>query len=430
MELLITALNHQGLGVAHHEGKAIFVSNALPGEKVIAKVTKQHKRYDNAMALEILEPSAMRVAPICPHFQVCGGCALQHMASTAQIELKQNVLLEQLKHFAAVTPESVSPPIVSQTHGYRRKARLGVKFVEKKNKLLIGFREQNNRFLADLETCKVLLPQVGESFGPLRDTLMQLSQYRAIAQIELAAGDDAIGLIIRHLAPLTAADVDILIAYAKTHQVHIYLQPGGPLTVHRIWPQTDEVSTYTIKGNPDLKLQFHPLDFIQVNAGINQLMVERVLDALNLTADDRVLDLFSGLGNFTLPIASLAKHVVGVEGSQEMVERLLANALRNNLANIQAFAWDLTKPIDHLPWSTTTYDKIVIDPPRAGALEVVEHIKRFQAKTIVYISCHIATLARDSKIILEQGYRLKTAGVIDMFPHTMHVESMAVFERT
>ncbi|HLF66866.1 MAG TPA: 23S rRNA (uracil(1939)-C(5))-methyltransferase RlmD, partial [Gammaproteobacteria bacterium] len=204
-------------------------------------------------------------------------------------------------------------------------------------------------------------------------------------------------------------------------------QPGGPQTVHRIGAQSDSELSYTLNMNPDIRLEFSPLDFIQVNAGINQLMVNRVLEVLDLTPSDNVLDLFSGLGNFTLPMARKANSVVGVEGSQEMVERLLANAARNGLQNVSAYAWDLTKPIGHLPWSKQTFDKIVLDPPRAGALEIVQQIKQFNAKTIVYISCHIATLARDSKIILEQGYRLKAAGVIDMFPHTMHVESMAVF---
>lgn len=425
MQLLIKSLNHQGLGVATHEGKTVFVSNALPGEEVIAKVTKQHKRYNEARALEILSPASDRAIPACPHFLTCGGCSLQHMSSEAQIALKQHVLLEQLQHFANAKPKIVLPALQGPSFGYRRKARMGVKFVDKKNKLLIGFREQNNRYLADLETCKVLIPAIGESFEPLRAVLMQLSNYRSIAQIELAAGGSNIALIVRHLEPLTEYDQQLLIHFGQTHQFHIYLQSKGPETVHLIWPLEGEKLSYTLTQE-NITLEFNPLDFVQVNADINQQMVAQALDQLDLNNTDKVLDLFSGLGNFTLPIAKRANQVVGVEGSLPMVQQLLKNAQYNGLDNVQGYAFDLTKPIDYQPW-VSAYDKIVLDPPRAGALEIAQQIKRFKANKIVYISCHLATLARDSKIIIEQGYHLQAAGVIDMFPHTMHAESMAVF---
>jgi 23S rRNA (uracil1939-C5)-methyltransferase len=424
MQLTIKSLNHQGLGVATHEGKTVFVSNALPGEEVIALRTKQHRRYDEAQATEILTPAPERITPVCPHFLVCGGCSLQHMSSEAQMALKQDVLLEQLKHFANAVPKTILDPLHGPSEGYRRKARMGVKFVDKKNKLLIGFREQNNRYLADLNTCKVLLPEVGHSFEPLREALMQLSNYRSIAQIELSAGDGVIAFIVRHLEPLSENDHEVLINYGKTHHIHIYLQPKGPETVHLLYPEQSELSYTLVQENMTLK--FNPLDFIQVNASINQQMLQAALVQLDLNKSDKVLDLFSGLGNFTLPIAKRAAHVVGVEGSSPMVQQLLANAKLNHLDNVEGYTFDLTKPIEYQPW-VRAYDKMVLDPPRAGALEIAQQIKRFQAKKIVYISCHLATLARDTKVILEQGYQLQAAGVIDMFPHTMHAESMAVF---
>ncbi|MGA2654657.1 MAG: 23S rRNA (uracil(1939)-C(5))-methyltransferase RlmD [Gammaproteobacteria bacterium] len=422
MQLTIKSLNHQGQGIAIHNGKTIFVTNALPGEEVIVRITKTHKKYDEAQAVEILTPADERVEPICPHFLTCGGCSLQHMQSSSQVALKQNVLLEQLRFIAQVEPKEILKPIQGPTAGYRRKARIGVKYVDKKNKLLIGFREQNNRYLADLDTCKVLIPQIGESFAPLRDALMQLSNYRAIAQIELASGDDVTSIIVRHLEPLTENDLNILQQYGKQHNIHIYLQAKGPDSVQLLWPEQSDL-TYEIDNSV---LHFNPLDFIQVNAAINHQMVAAAIAELDLNANDHVLDLFSGLGNFTIPIAKRAGHVVGVEGSEVMVKKLLDNAQQNNLTNIEAYAYDLTKLIDCQPW-VRTYDKLILDPPRAGALEIAEQIKRFQAKKIVYISCHLATLARDTKIILEQGYTLQAAGVIDMFPHTMHAESMAVF---
>ncbi len=422
MQLTIESLNHQGLGVAHHEGKTVFVSNALPGEVVIAQRSKQHRRYDEARALEILSASEDRRNPVCPHFLMCGGCSLQHMSSDAQITLKQNVLLEQLKHIAKVVPKTLLAPIQAPTEGYRRKARLGVKFVDKKDKLLIGFREQNNRYLADLTTCKVLLPQVGDSFEPLRVALMQLSNYRSIAQVELSAGDEVIALIIRHLEPLTENDHQVLINYGKESNIHIYLQPKGPETVHLIWPSQSDLSYV----NDNIIFKFNPLDFTQVNTTINQQMVQAALLQLDVNPSDQVLDLFCGLGNFTLPLAKRAAQVVGVEGSAQMVKQLLNNAQFNNLDNVEGFTFDLFKPLDYQPW-VHTYDKLLLDPPRAGALEIAQQIKRFHAKKIVYISCHLATLARDTQVILEQGYQLEAAGVIDMFPHTMHAESMAVF---
>jgi 23S rRNA (uracil1939-C5)-methyltransferase len=428
MQLTVKSLNHQGVGIAHHEGKTVFVNNALPDETVAVQITKRHKRYDEAVATEIITASKDRVEPICPHFQVCGGCMLQHMKSDAQIALKQQVLMEQLQHFAQATPDNLLPLMSGVSQGYRRKARLGVKFVEKKNKLLIGFREQNNRYLADIETCPVLVPKIGQSFSLLRDMLMQLSNYRSIAQIELAAGDDITALIFRHLEPLTDQDIKIFQDYGQTHDIHIYLQPKGPETVHCIWPNSPKDLTYSLAVE-QLTLAFHPLDFVQVNADINQQMVKRVLEVLDLNKNDTVLDLFSGLGNFTLPMAKRAGQVVGVEGSPVMVARLLENAKRNHLENVSAFAADLSKPIDGFAWARQTYNKIVLDPPRTGALELVQQIKQFQASIIVYISCHPATLARDTKIIIEQGYHLQAAGAIDMFPHTMHVESMAVFVR-
>jgi 23S rRNA (uracil1939-C5)-methyltransferase len=429
VELQIERLSHEGRGIARLDGKLIFVEGALPGETVRATYTATHKKYDEARALEVLSASPDRVEPPCAHFSICGGCSLQHLARPAQIAFKQGVLAEQFLHFGGIEPEEWLPPLVDEEAAYRRKARLGVKFVIKKDALLVGFREKQSHFLADIQSCHVLDRRIGEQLLDLRAVISGLAKRDIIPQIEVAAGDTGVALVFRHMEPLPPADIAALVAFAAARDWQLYLQPGGLDSVHRVWPEAGEDRlTYAL---PDfgLELAFHPMDFTQVNAGINRRMVKLALDLLDPQSGERVLDLFSGLGNFTLPLATRAGEVVGVEGSQAMADRGMENARRNGLGNVAFYAQDLTADFSQQPWARQGFDRLLIDPPRSGAQEVVEYLPKFRARRVVYVSCNPATLARDAGLMKAHGYRLTKAGVMDMFPHTTHVESIAVFEK-
>jgi 23S rRNA (uracil1939-C5)-methyltransferase len=429
VELQIERLSHEGRGIARLDGKLIFVEGALPGEAVRATYTATHKKFDEARALEVLSASPDRVEPPCAHFSICGGCSLQHLARPAQIVFKQGVLAEQFRHFGGIEPEEWLPPLVDEEAAYRRKARLGVKFVIKKDALLVGFREKQSHFLADIQGCHVLDRRIGEQLMDLRAVISGLAKRDIIPQIEVAAGDTGVALVFRHMEPLPPEDIAALVAFAAARDWQLYLQPGGLDSVHRVWPEAGEDRlTYTL---PDfgLELAFHPMDFTQVNAGINRRMVKLALDLLDTQPGERVLDLFSGLGNFTLPLATRAGEVVGVEGSQAMADRGMENARRNGLGNVAFYAQDLTADFSQQPWARQGFDRLLIDPPRSGAQEVVEYLPKFRARRVVYVSCNPATLARDAGLMKAHGYRLTKAGVMDMFPHTTHVESIAVFER-
>ena len=437
-EMLITRLSHEGRGIANHEdGKVVFVDFALPGERVSVNITEQQRKYDEGDVLEVFEASSDRVAPACPHFSVCGGCSLQHMDRTAQIRFKQSVLTEQLQHFGGLQPAQWLPPLVDDNVAYRRKARLGVRYVIKKEKLLVGFRERKSGFLAEMSECHVLDARIGQSIMALRDMITTLDGREQLPQIEVAAGDPTaddpqVALIFRHFQPLTDHDRDIIREFCQQRGWHCYLQPGGYDSVHRIWPEDGENRLYYHLpefGPNGLRMAFHPNDFTQVNAAINNRMVSLALKLLEPKANERVLDLFCGLGNFTLPLATVAAEVVGVEGSQEMVERGGENAKANGLSNVSFYAHDLTKDVSGLPWAQAGFDKILIDPPRSGALEVLPHVIKLAPSRIVYVSCNPATLARDAGELAKSGYVLTQAGVMDMFTHTTHVESIAVFER-
>ncbi len=441
VELTIDRLSHEGRGIAHRDdGKIVFVDGALPGEQVTAQVTFTHKKYDEASVLSVQSSSAQRVAPPCAHFGVCGGCSLQHMAPAAQIAFKQTVLVDHLQHFGGIKPQTWLPPLTSPDHSYRRKARLGVRFVIKKDKLLVGFRERQASYLADLDACFVMDPRLGQSITPLKQLIAGLAARDHIAQVEVAAGDElegqpSVALIFRNLVELVPADRQALIDFCAERNWQCYLQPGNYDTVHRIWPVegTDRLHYQLLDfiaptGN-GLTMAFHPNDFTQVNAGINQRMVKLALDLLDPQPTERVLDLFCGLGNFTLPLATRAREVVGVEGVDAMVQRGYENARANGLGNVSFYAQDLTKDFSEQPWASLGFDKILIDPPRSGALEVIPHLIRFGAQRVVYVSCNPATLARDAGEMDKAGYDLVQAGVMDMFTHTTHVESIAVFEK-
>ncbi|TAK77163.1 MAG: 23S rRNA (uracil(1939)-C(5))-methyltransferase RlmD [Gammaproteobacteria bacterium] len=425
----IHALSHDGRGIATLHHKTTFIDGALPNEKVTYKITQKRSHYNEANLLTVLNPSPERVVPPCAHFGVCGGCSLQHMAISTQLALKQQTLLDQLKHFGHVAPVSVLPPLHAQTVGYRRKARLGVKFVIKKNKLLVGFREKSSHYLADLERCAVLHPTVGERFAELSELILSLEQHRHIPQIEVAIGDTQAALVFRHLQPLSDQDHAKLIAFGKAYDFHIYLQPNPPVPVHPLWPaETNQRLSYTL---PDFQLEFlfHPLDFTQINLEINRLMVKQAVDLLDLQPEDRVLDLFCGIGNFSLPIARYARQVTGIEGSVDMVKRAADNAQHNRIENADFYAANLQELPATFSW-LTSYDKVLLDPPRAGAKEILPYLKNMSARRIVYVSCNPATLARDAgELVHQYGYRLMHVGVMNMFPHTSHIEAMAVFDK-
>lgn len=425
---VIESLSHDGRGVAHIEGKTIFIEGALPGEEVMFKYSAKRKHFDEGMAVEIKLPSSQRVEPHCKHFSICGGCSLQHLDAHAQILAKQKILLESFRRLGKVEPAEVLAPITGDVIGYRRKARLGCKFVIKKQKMVIGFREKRSAFLADIETCEVLHPAVGQRLDELRNLVHSLKAFDRIPQIEVAVSDTVTAMVFRHLDALVEEDQIKLHDFGVRTGFHVYLQPGGSDSVHLLWPDQSELS-YRLPEF-DLELFFRPTDFTQVNYSINPAMVSRAVELLDVQPQDRVLDLFCGLGNFTLPLARNACHVVGVEGDESLVKQGRENARRNGLDNVEFHGANLTLAPHSQPWFGQGFDKILLDPPRTGAYEIVQHIAEFGAKKIVYVSCDPATLARDVGVLVnEAGYRLVSAGVMDMFPHTTHVESIALFER-
>lgn len=427
-EVEIESLTHDGRGVARIDGKTVFVAGALPGERARIRYSKRHRNYDEARVEELLSRSLDRIEPRCPHFGVCSGCAFQHLPAGRQIEVKQNVLAENFERIGKVSPERWLPPLSDEEWGYRRKGRLSVKWVEQKNKAVVGFREDNPRFIADLSICHTLLPEVGQRIDALSELIGSLAARREIAQIEIAAGDDTVALVFRHLLPLVDADREKLKAFGMQHDLAILLQPKGPDSVHPLWPETIDLHFRIVDAAVDLA--FKPLDFIQVNAGMNQRMIRRTLDLLDVQADDVVLDLFCGLGNFTLPIARHAAAVVGIEGDEGLVARAAANAERNGIGNARFHAADLLLNHASSTWARADYGKLLLDPPRSGAAAVLDYLPRKGTDRIVYVSCHPGSLARDAGILVNRhGFRLAEAGVMDMFPHTAHVESIALFIR-
>ncbi|KRG70873.1 23S rRNA (uracil(1939)-C(5))-methyltransferase RlmD [Pseudoxanthomonas dokdonensis] len=433
-EVLITDLSHDGRGVARRPseqadqaGKAVFVAGALPGERVLVEQTAKNRHFDEARTLEVLEAAADRVTPRCAHFGTCAGCVLQHLDEEKQILAKQRVLLENLERIGHVRPQSVLQPLVDASWGYRRKGRFSVRRVNKKDKTLVGFRETDPRFVADLAQCHTVIPEIGLKISALAELIESLQARADIPQVEFIAGDDTIALVFRHLQPLSEADRAALVGFAQAHGFAIYLQPGGVDSVHPLWPEHPALS-FRLPGW-DISLDFKPLDFIQVNAGLNEKMIARTFELLDPQPTDRVLDLFCGLGNFTLPMARLAGSVVGVEGEAGLVARARDNALRNGLDNARFHAADLTQDQRGASWMRQGFDKLLLDPPRSGAIDVLQQLPLKQFKRIVYVSCHPGSLARDAGYLVNQaGYRLVSAGVMDMFPHTAHVESIALFE--
>ena len=425
----IEDLTHEGRGIAHVDGKTVFIDQALPEEQVQFVYTKCRRQYDEGRLFAIEKPSPLRIEPDCPHFGVCGGCSLQHIAHQEQIRLKQNILIENLKRIGHVKPGNIRDPITGPIWGYRRKARLGVKLVYKKNKVLVGFREKASRYLADLSSCKVLHASVGEKLTQLGELVMGLSSPDKIPQIEVAVGEISTALVFRHLEPLTDTDIKQLVNFAKQHQFDIYTQSGGPKTISLLWPDHTELY-YTLKKQ-NIRFDFLPGDFVQVNTDINDKMVEAVLSAIDVSSSSHVLELFCGLGNFSLPLARQVASVTAIEGDTELLERARNNATQNKISNVNYLYANLMEDTSTLPWwKDKSYDRVFLDPPRSGAFEVLPNITRLGVKRIVYVSCNPATLARDAGYLVNEcGYELLEAGIMDMFPHTAHVESIAVFVR-
>lgn len=428
IEAEIADLSHDGRGVARVDGKAVFVTGALPGERVTLRPLGRHRRFDEATVAEVLRASPDRVQPRCAHFGTCNGCALQHLAPAAQIAAKQHVLLENLERIGRVRPQTLLPALTGEPWGYRRKARLGVKFVDKKGRVLVGFREANGRYIADVRRCETLHPAVGTRVEALGELLESLEAKRTIPQIEVAAGDDLVALVVRHLHPLVEGDRAKLIAFGQANELGIYLQPGGIDSVAPLWPADARLSFRL--PHYALEIEFEPLDFVQVNREMNERMIDHALALIDCRAGDRVLDLFCGLGNFTLPLARRGAGVVGVEGEAGLVRRAQANARRNGIDNAVFHAADLAADQRGAAWARAEYDKLLLDPPRSGAEAVLAYLPGRSVRRVVYVSCHPGSLARDAGILVERhGFDLVSAGVMDMFPHTAHVESIALFER-
>jgi len=427
-DIKIESMAHDGRGVARLDGKTVFIEGALPEERVAIEYLATHRKFDEARATDILRSSPDRVVPRCPHFGVCGGCSLQHLDAGAQIRAKQQVLLDNLKHIGGVSPGTVLAPLTGPVWGYRGKARLGVKDVIKKGRVLVGFRERHGGYIADLSRCEVLHPSVGERLGELAGLIASLDARARIPQIEVAVSEAVTALVFRHLDPLGEADAARLRDYAQASGLHVYLQGTGPDSVRPLAP-ADSVLSYHLPEQ-QVEIRFLPHDFTQVNAVINRQMIARVLQLLELDEHDRVLDLFCGLGNFTLPLARLAGSVTGVEGEAGLVSRARDNAVLNGLENVTFHVADLATDQRGSGWAGGNYNKVLLDPPRSGAAEVIDTVGNIAPGKIVYVSCHPGSLARDAgRLVHDKGYQLLAAGVMDMFPHTAHVESIALFAR-
>lgn len=428
---VVAALTHEGEGIVR-DGKTAFVAGALPGERVRFKRAKHHKQHDDGVLIEVLEPAADRVAPRCAHFGVCGGCALQHLDPASQIAAKQRELQDNLERVARTLPEEWLEPMRGPVWNYRRRARLGVKYVAKKGRVLVGFRERLAPYVAEINRCEVLSDPAGHLIRPLADMIMTLSIRDRLPQIEVAVADNAVALVMRVMAPLTEEDLATLRAFEREHGLRLYLQPAGLDSVHRVPGAASEPEQALHYRLPDfdLTLDFSPTDFIQVNGAMNAALVSRAIQLLAPEPDSAVLDLYCGLGNFTLALARRAGRVVGVEGDRELVRRAGENARRNGISNAEFHVADLMQPVPgNASWPKSQYPYVLLDPPRAGAREMLPTVARLAPKRVLYISCHPGSLARDIGIMVhDHGFRLRAAGVLDMFPHTTHVESLAVLE--
>lgn len=429
LDAFIESIDQEGRGVAHVYGKTIFIDGALTGEKVTYQTHRIKPSYEVANTIKVIKQSNQRVLPKCPHFGLCGGCKLQHMDANAQVAAKQRLLENDLWHIGSVRPVNMLPPLYGPTWGYRHKARLSVKYVDKKQRVLVGFNEKGTRYVADMNSCLVLVPEVSALIAPLQDMITQLTIREKLPQIELAVGEEnVIVLILRIMAEPTQDDEALLETFAKKHFVQIWTQSKGPDTIKPFYPLNILPLQYSLPEF-DLTYPFKPNEFTQVNPQINQVMVRRAMQLLSPKKGEKIADFFCGIGNFTLPIARSGAFVLGLEGLSNLVDRANESATLNQIKHTTFAVADLFKMTEETLVELGQFDKWLIDPPRDGAFELVKAITPKSApKVIVYVSCNPATLARDAGIlVIEKGYTLKAAGVINMFPHTAHIESIALF---
>ena len=439
--LEVESLDLEANGVARNEGKVVFVRDALPGERVRARIVRRKPKFDVAQTLEVLRPASSRTVPGCPHFGVCGGCSMQHLEPGAQLAIKQRALEDQLWHIGKVRPETMLRPVSGPQWAYRYRARLSVRNVPKKGGVLVGFHERGSSYVADMHRCRVLPERVSALLDPLRALIGGLKLRDRMPQIEVAAGEGpaglALALVFRVLDAVDPQDRAAMVAFARAHDFELWAQPKGPDSIV-LWyapgaPEDAPVSrlAYALPEF-DVLMPFRPTDFTQVNHRINEVLVSRALRLLDPQPGDRVADLFCGLGNFSLPLARRAASVVGVEGSAVLVERAGANARSNGLEGRASFRVANLFELSPEAWASLgPFDRVLIDPPREGALEVAQALAAdaHRPRRVVYVSCNPATLARDAGILVHTGgMRMTAAGAVNMFPHTSHVESMAVFE--
>lgn len=427
---VIESLDQEARGITCAEGKKIFVDGALPGEVVEYASFRRKPSFEVAHLVRVLSGSPSRVRPRCDYFGICGGCAMQHLDLSAQVAAKQRFLEDSLRDIGRVRVVQILSPIHGSPWGYRHRARLGVRNVPKKGGVLVGFHECRSSYIADMRSCAVLPQHVSDLLPPLRELVAALSVSERLPQIEVAVGEECTALVLRILEPLTGYDEELLRRFADRYGVVFFLQPKGPDTVYRFYPVSGARLSYLLPEY-GLEFEFRPTDFTQVNHAVNRVLVRRTLSLLDPQPGERIADLFCGLGNFTLPIACSGASVVGVEGSQALVERGRECAVANGLADRVEFA--VANLFECTPESLALlgrFDKMLIDPPREGAIEVVKALPADGPQRIVYVSCNPATLARDAAVVVHvKGYSLKAAGVVNMFPHTGHVESVAVFEK-
>ena len=429
-EALIESIDHEGVGVAHVDGKVVFIDGGVTGERVAFTRRRSRGNFDLGTVTAVLRPSAQRTEPRCRYFGTCGGCAMQHVEASAQVAAKQRVLEDNLARLGKVAPEMILPPVVGPLWGYRNRARLSVHYVAKKGGVLVGFHERRSSYVADTMSCEVLPPRISAMIPALRELFTSMKLRERIPQLELAVGAGVTVFVLRHLEPIPGEDADKLRAFADHHGIQWWLQPKGPDSAHPWHPMEAPALDYKLTEF-GLSLRYRPTEFTQVNAGVNAVLVRRAVDMLDARPGERVGDLFCGLGNFTLAIASRGVDVVGMEGAPSLVERARENAKLNGLEARASFvAYDLYADAPGALARLGRVDRLLIDPPRDGAVEICKAIGDDGPSRIVYVSCSPSTLARDAGVLVNvKGYRLRSAGVVNMFPHTGHVESIALFER-
>lgn len=424
IELTIEGLSHEGRGIARQDGKTLFVAGALPGEHVEARITKSHRRYDEAECLKVMTSSPDRAQPVCEHYGVCGGCDLQHLTHERQIEEKQKIVLDQLERLGKIQPEHIESPLRSTATQYRRSARLGINQLQRDNSVVVGFRHRASSKLTTINHCPILNEKLNQVIQLLSRTLGEADQVRDITHAEVSMGDQQGALTLRIKKRPRDELLSTISQAANQLQLCLYLDDGQNTTAY-----ADEADLFYQLPEQAITLNFKPGDFLQVNAAVNEQMITRVLNWLKPGADDRILDLFSGIGNFTLPLAHNAGEVVGIEGSDTMVQRASDNAEKNALSNCAFYRANLSADLRHHRWFNQGFNKILLDPPRTGAFETIKQLEHYQADQILYVSCNPAALARDAAELVAMGYRFSRFCVMDMFPHTSHVESLALFEK-